>query len=127
LQQDVYIVDSDASVAQSIAFLLEAESISARIFSSGQMLLETAIDDTPACVITESQLPDMSALRLLRQFQLHGIDAPVIVLSSSVTGDIPSAVDAVKGGAWDYLEKPFMQRQLMRSVRSAMEKSLVPA
>jgi len=113
----VYIADSDVSVAESIAFLLRSEAISSRVFMLGEDLLQVASDSPPCCIVVDSQLPDMSGMRLLRQLRVQSIQSPVILLSTAK--EQASTVDALKGGAWDYLQKPFMQAALVRSVKSA--------
>lgn len=115
----VYIADSDSSVARSIQFLLASEKIPSMVFNFGRDVIERALAFEPECIIAESMLPDMTGLRLMKNLAAEGVHAPVILLST--TDDIPSAVKAVKNGAWDYLEKPLLQKQLLRSVSQAID------
>ena len=121
----VYIADSDDSVANSIAFLLRSEGISSRVFSLGHDLLRTALDSPPECIVVESLLPDITGLNLMQRLRINRIATPVILLSQAM--DSNSQVDALKVGVWDYLEKPFMQQQLVNSVQSAMTRTMMPA
>ncbi|MFK7976452.1 MAG: response regulator transcription factor [Halioglobus sp.] len=114
----MFVADSDISVALSIQFLLAAENISSVVFSDGIELINLALVDEPACIVAESKLPDMTGLFMMQKLVAVGINTPVILLTAS--DDIAAAVEAVKHGAWDYLEKPFMQHELLRSVTRAM-------
>ena len=114
----VYIADSDSSVGKSIQFLLASDNISARVFTGGHELLACTRDMLPGCIVADALLPDISALRLMDQLRCDGLQVPVIILSSS--GDVSSAVEAARTGAWDYLQKPFMQSLLLDSVRRAI-------
>lgn len=100
--------------------MLASEKISSLVFDFGRDVIERALAFEPECIIAESILPDMTGLRLMKNLAKHGVTAPVILLST--TDDIPSAVKAVKSGAWDYLEKPLLQQQLLTSVTRAMER-----
>jgi two-component system response regulator FixJ len=115
----VYIADSDSAVGRSIQFLLETDNISARVFTKGQGLLECARSSPPGCIVADAALPDISGLTLLKRLREEGLTTPVIILSGS--SDVPSVVEAVRTGAWDYFEKPFMQRVLLDSVKRAMK------
>ena len=121
----VYIADSDDSVANSIAFLLRSEGIASRVFTLGQHLFYTALQSPPECIVVESVLPDITGLNLLQRLRMNSVETPVILLSQMT--DSCSQVDALKCGAWDYLEKPFMQQQLVSSVQSALARALEPA
>lgn len=114
----VYIADSDKTVSRSIQFLLASENISAKVFSDGSKLIASALKAPPGCIIAETLLPDMPGITLINRLAIEGLHMPVILLSR--TNDIPSAVAAVKRGAWDYLEKPFMQHMLLDSVSRAI-------
>ena len=120
----VYIAESDNAVGRSIQFLLESDNISARVFSEGQGLLDCVRCSPPGCIVADASLPDLSPIMLLRQLREEGLKIPVIVLSAS--SDVSAVVEAVKTGAWDYFEKPFMQRVLLNSVKRAMKMERTP-
>lgn len=75
--------------------------------------------------MVESLLPDITGLNLMQRLRINRIATPVILLSQAI--DSNSQVDALKVGVWDYLEKPFMQQQLVNSVQSAMMRTMMPA
>jgi FixJ family two-component response regulator len=118
---NVYIADSDSTVGNSIQFLLASDNISARVFTGGLELLACTRDVPPGCIVAEALLPDISALSLLDRLRCDGLQVPVIILSSS--GDVFSALEASRTGAWDYLQKPFMQSRLLDSVHRAMRQT----
>ncbi|MBV1879533.1 MAG: response regulator [Pseudomonadales bacterium] len=114
----VYIADSDLEVGNGIQFLLKTANIQASVFTDGQALLQTIVSSPPSCVVAEAVLPDISGINLLHKLHADGINIPVIMLANS--SDISMAVNALKSGAWDYFEKPFIQRVLLDSVQRAM-------
>jgi FixJ family two-component response regulator len=118
---NVYIADSDSTVGNSIQFLLASDNISARVFTGGLELLACTRDVQPGCIVAEALLPDISALSLLDQLRCDGLQVPVIILSSA--GDVSSALEATRTGAWDYLQKPFMQSLLLDSVHRAIRQT----
>jgi len=121
LASTVYIADSDSEVGKSIQFLLETDNIAAVVFADGQGLLDQAIASPPSCVIAEAVLPDISGVTLLKRLRQAGLQTPVILLTNS--SEVSMAVEAVKSGAWDYFEKPFLQRVLLDSVNRALGQS----
>jgi len=118
MQSIVYIADSDEEVGKSIQFLLQTVNIPSAVFASANALLGTAIADPPGCVVAGAVLPDMSGVLLLNRLRQKGLQMPVIFLADS--SDLPMAVEAMKSGAWDYFEKPFIQRVLLDSVQRAL-------
>jgi len=120
----VYIADSDIEVSRSIQLLLNAEGISVRVFKTGKLLLATAIKIPPSCIIVDASLPDIDGPCILARLREHSIQVPVIMLISSSGESIPDgiahAVKSLKAGAWDYFEKPFMQRRLVDRVERAI-------
>ena len=105
---------------ESLIFLLRAAQIEARAFASAPSFLESLTDARPSCVITDVRMPDMSGLDLLRRLREMKIEVPVIVITGH--GDVPLAVEAMKYGAMDFLEKPFDDEILLASVRSALQR-----
>jgi len=117
----VYIADSDNEVGKSIQFLLETDNIPATVFNEGQELLDYSICYPPSCVVAEAVLPDITGVMVLKRLREQGLQIPVIILTNS--SDVSMAVEAVKCGAWDYFEKPFLQRVLLDSVKRALQQS----
>jgi two-component system response regulator FixJ len=117
----VHIVDDDASVRDSLTVLLESAGFTARAYDSAVAFLQAASDRTAGCVLTDVQMPELNGLELQRRMSEQGIRLPVIVMTGH--GDVPIAVEAMKAGAAEFLEKPFDDEQLLTAVTSAIEVS----
>jgi two-component system, LuxR family, response regulator FixJ len=114
----VHIIDDDEAVRESLTFLLKTAQIDVRSYPSAAAFLE-ALPGAPAgCVITDVRMPGMSGIDLLRRMKELANGMPVIVITGH--GDVPLAVEAMKVGAADFLEKPFDDDVLLTSVRSAL-------
>jgi len=114
----VHIIDDDDAVRDSLEFLLRAASIEVRTYESATAFLEAVPDGASGCILTDVRMPGMSGVDLLRQLKACGSTVPVIVMTGH--GDIQLAVEAMKIGASDFLEKPFDDEVLLASVRSAL-------
>jgi two-component system response regulator FixJ len=117
----VHVIDDDEAVRQSVEFLLRASGIAARTYDSAAAFLAASPTIDSGCVITDVRMPDISGIDLLRRLGERGINIPVIVITGH--GDVPLAVEAMKAGAVEFLEKPFDDELLLRSVRSALNRS----
>jgi two-component system, LuxR family, response regulator FixJ len=115
----VHVIDDDDAIRQSLAFLLKSAKIDVRTYVSAQAFLEAMPDMTSSCVITDVRMPGMSGVDLLRRLKELNIGVPVIVITGH--GDVPLAVEAMKIGATDFMEKPFDDEALLASVRSALK------
>jgi two-component system response regulator FixJ len=115
--QQVFIVDDDADVRDSLRALLEAADFKVRSFSSAKQFLD---DDTArrGCLIADIRMPDMSGLELQQEILRRQMELAVIVMTGH--GDVPLAVRAMKAGAIDFLEKPFDDEAMLASVRRAL-------
>jgi len=114
----VHVVDDDEALRESLAFLLRTANIEVRTYASAVAFLDALPDARASCVITDVRMPGMSGIELLRRLQELKIAMPVIVITGH--GDVPLAVEAMKIGALDFLEKPFDDEVLLTSVRSAL-------
>jgi two-component system response regulator FixJ len=114
----VHVIDDDDASRQSLAFLLQAAEIDVRTYASATIFLDLAPKLGWSCVITDVRMPGMSGIELLRRLKELDVDVPVIVITGH--GDVPLAVEAMKVGAVDFLEKPFDDEVLLSSVRSAL-------
>jgi len=114
----VHVIDDDEASRQSLAFLLESAQIGVRTYASATIFLEQVSRTRASCVVTDVRMPGMSGIDLLRRLKELGIEVPVIVITGH--GDVPLAVEAMKIGAADFLEKPFDDEVLLASVRSAL-------
>lgn len=114
----IYVVDDDDAVRQSLEFLLSTAGIKSRGFESGKAFLEALPQINAGCVITDVRMPEITGIELLKHVQQHKPDLPVIVITGH--GDISLAVEAMKIGAVDFLEKPFEDDVLIAAVKSAL-------
>lgn len=114
----VHVVDDDPAVRDSLAFLLESAGLDARTYASAAEFLGSAELLTSGCVLTDVRMPDIDGLTLQRRLAELGSRLPVIVMTGH--GDVPIAVQALKTGAADFLEKPFDDDRLLAVVREAL-------
>jgi two-component system, LuxR family, response regulator FixJ len=114
----VHVIDDDEAMRDSLAFLLDTVSLSVRTYASAIQFLEHVDGLAPGCIVTDVRMPDMSGLELVRRLNERGAPHPVIVITGH--GDVPLAVEAMKLGAMDFLEKPFEEETLLRAIRSAL-------
>ncbi len=118
---DVHVIDDDEAVRESIDFLLRAAGLSVRTYDSATSFLEAAPKITAGCIVTDVRMPGLSGIELLRRLHEMQIGLPVIVITGH--GDVALAVEAMKSGAVDFLEKPFDDDVLLASVRGALDRS----
>lgn len=114
----VHIIDDDDALRESLAFLLGTAQIAVRSYASAAAFLEQLPAADLGCVITDVRMPGLSGIDLLKRLKERKIDVPVIVITGH--GDVPLAVEAMKFGAVDFLEKPFDDEVLLASVQSAL-------
>jgi two-component system response regulator FixJ len=114
----VYVIDDDDAVRESLEFLLKTAGVSVRGFDSAKAFLDVLPAIKSGCVITDVRMPEITGIDLLRRIKENGLDIPVIVITGH--GDISLAVEAMKIGAVDFLEKPFDDDLLLAAVRSAL-------
>jgi two-component system, LuxR family, response regulator FixJ len=116
----VCVIDDDDALRESLSFLLRTAQIDVVSYPSATTFLDALPDVHASCVITDVRMPEMSGIDLLRRLKELKIDVPVIVITGH--GDVPLAVEAMKVGASDFLEKPFDDEVLLASVRSALKR-----
>jgi len=114
----VYVIDDDDAVRQSLEFLLKTAGITVRGFESAKAFLEVLPQIKSGCIVTDVRMPEITGIDLLRHVKEHNLDVPVIVITGH--GDISLAVEAMKIGAVDFLEKPFDDDLLLTAVRAAL-------
>jgi two-component system, LuxR family, response regulator FixJ len=115
---EILVADDDASVCDALTYLLTPGGFRVTSFGEGASLLAAARARAPACIILDVQLPDRSGLEVLRELNAPDYPAPIIVISGHC--DIPMAVDAIKHGALDLIEKPFAPETMLARVREAV-------
>jgi len=114
----VHVIDDDDASRQSLAFLLQTADVEVETYASATAFLDRLAGVGASCIITDVRMPGMSGIDLLRRLKDLKVEAPVIVITGH--GDIALAVEAMKIGAADFLEKPFDDEVLLASVRSAL-------
>jgi two-component system, LuxR family, response regulator FixJ len=114
----VHVIDDDEALRESLIFLLRTAEIEARSYASAAAFLDALPLKGVTCVITDVRMPGLSGIDLLRRVKELGIEVPVIVITGH--GDVPLAVEAMRYGAVDFLEKPFDDEILLQSVRAAL-------
>jgi len=116
----VHVIDDDEAVRDSLAFLFDTADWPVRTYETALSFLATV--DGVGCVVTDVRMPEMSGIELLRELRSRKLAMPVIVVTGH--GDVPLALEAVKAGAFDFLEKPFVDDHLLDSVRRALASSM---
>ena len=116
----VHVIDDDEAVRQALAFQLGSAGMEVRTYESAAVFLEVAPTVQTGCIITDVRMPELSGIDLLRLLRELKLTVPVIVITAH--GDIPLAVEAMRLGAMDFLEKPFEDEVLLASVRSALDR-----
>ena len=116
----VFIVDDDDAVRNSLRLLVKSIGLSTAVLASAQEFLASYDPAQPGCLILDVRMPGMSGLELQQQLNLRGAVIPVIFITGH--GDIPMAVEAMQQGAFDFLQKPFRDQDLIDRVQKALEK-----
>ncbi len=114
----VHVIDDDADVRQSLAFLLSAAGLAVRVHDSALAFLRTVPEINGGCVVTDIRMPGMDGLELQRRLGELKIRLPVVVMTGH--GDVPLAVEAMKAGAVDFIEKPFDDEAMLSAIRAAL-------
>lgn len=117
----VYIIDDDESARDSLEFLLDVAEIRVRSFVSADAFLKSAPPLSGACVVTDVRMPGTSGVELAQQLKKRDDRVPVIVITGHA--DVPLAIEAMKAGAADFIEKPFDDEVLLAAIRNAMSAS----
>ena len=113
----VHVVDDDEAVRDSVAFLLRSAQLEVEVYESAVAFLGKAAG-AAGCVVTDIRMPEMSGIDLMRRLKELGTRLPVIVMTGH--GDVPLAVEAMKAGAVDFIEKPFDEATMLTAVRAAL-------
>jgi two-component system, NtrC family, C4-dicarboxylate transport response regulator DctD len=116
----VIVVDDEASIRDAVQQWLSLSGFSVQVFSRAEDCLAALPEHFPGVILSDVRMPGMSGLALLDRLQNIDPDLPVILLTGH--GDVPMAVDAMRDGAYDFLEKPFSPETLLRNLRRALEK-----
>lgn len=115
----IHIVDDDAAVRDALGVVFTLEGYNVSGFADGHSFLAAARNAPPACIILDVHMPGRSGLDILKELNAKNFPAPVFIISGQ--GDIPMAVEAIKNGAFDFIEKPFNAETVVNRVREAIE------
>jgi FixJ family two-component response regulator len=116
---EIFVVDDDPAVRSTLSTVFERAGYAVTCFADGAALVAAARGGTPLCIILDVHIPGKSGLDILKQ--LNAQDYPVPIFMMSGQGDIAMAVDAIKNGALDFIEKPFRGSAVVGRVREAIE------
>ncbi len=116
----VHIVDDDEAVRQSLAFLLGSAGLTVRLYESASVFLAGLSAVKNGCLVTDVRMPDMTGIELLLHLRSKACTLPAIVITGH--GDVPLAVEAMKAGAVDFIEKPFDDAAILHAVQSALDR-----
>ncbi|MCX7060422.1 MAG: response regulator [Gammaproteobacteria bacterium] len=115
----VFIVDDEEAVRDSIGLLLRSVGLRAQGFPDARAFLDAYRPEQPGCLVLDIRMPRMSGLELQQELNRRGWGIPVIFISGH--GDVPMAVEAMRAGAVDFLQKPFKDDELIRRVQKALD------
>jgi two-component system response regulator FixJ len=114
----VHVVDDDEAMRHSLAFLLETAGHEVRTYASAIEFLEAVPGMERGCIVTDVRMPGLSGLELVERLKAMKLTDPVIVITGHA--DVPLAVQAMKAGVSDFIEKPFAQEVLLCAIRAAL-------
>lgn len=116
-QRTVYLVDDDEAIRRSAGFMLKTSGFHVRAFESGDALLKAATSLEPGCILLDIRMPGMDGLQVQEALNERGVALPVIIMTGH--GDVSLAVQAMKAGAVDFIEKPFEKSVLLGAIDQA--------
>ena len=115
----IHVVDDDSAVRQSLRALLKSLGHRFACHASAEEFLQTYDPEDPGCLILDVRMPGMTGIELQHELQRTGIEIPIIIVTAF--GDVPMAVDALKEGAVDFLQKPFSKKALADCIERALK------
>ena len=117
----VYVIDDDASFRRAVSRLLRSAGLAVETLASAEEFLERSVVDRPSCLVLDVRMPGSSGMDLQTALQEARRDIPIIFMTGH--GDVSTGVRAMKGGAVDFLEKPFRGRELLACVQRGLARS----
>lgn len=115
----VYVVDDDDAVRRAFSALLESVGYAYQVFPSAREFLKHYDSERQACLVLDIRMPEMSGLELQEDLHKRGIDIPIIFVTGH--GDVPMAVQAMRKGAFDFVQKPFRDQDLLDQINRALQ------
>ncbi len=123
--QIVHVIDDDEAMRDSLSFLLDIQGFETRVYESAIAFLDALPGISGGCVLTDVRMPGLSGMELIDHLRAQGHDLPVVVMTGH--GDVSMAVEAMKAGVIDFIEKPFADDVLLRAVRNALDRQGAPS
>ena len=117
----VYVIDDDEAMRDSLNFLLESSGFGVTLFDNAQTFLDTLPGLAFGCVVSDIRMPGLDGIELLKRMKAHSSPFPILIMTGH--GDVPLAVEAMKFGAVDFLEKPFEDDRLTAMIESAIRQA----
>jgi len=121
LSGEIFIVDDDPAIRDALSLVFSLEGYHVSLFEDGNSFLAAARTRPPSCILLDVQMPGRSGLDVLKELSAESYAAPIFIISGR--GDIPMAVEAIKSGALDFIEKPFDPERVVGRVRDAIAAS----
>lgn len=118
-QSVVYVIDDDASVRKSLERLVQSVGLTVKTFASARDFLASKPPDLPACLLLDIEMPEITGLELQKKLTSLNQTIPIIFITGF--GSVPKSVQAMKAGAYDFLEKPFEATTLLESIHRAID------
>jgi FixJ family two-component response regulator len=115
---EIFVIDDDPEIRKTLSIVLSAEGFDVVCFADGVALLAVARERSPVCIFLDVHIPGRSGLDVLKELNAEDYPAPIFMISGQ--GDIAMAVDAIKHGALDFIEKPFHGREIVTRVHEAI-------
>jgi len=116
----VHLIDDDEDVRRALAFLLSTAGLAVRVYESAVVFLEGLPNLQPGCIVSHVRMPEIDGLELQRRLKGLGLDMPMIIMTGHA--DVPLAVEAMKSGAIDFIEKPFEDDRLLTAIQVALSR-----
>lgn len=116
----VAVVDDDASAREGLSSLIRSAGLRVETFASASEFLARPAGETPGCLVLDLQMPGLTGLELQKRMGEAGMLIPIVFLTGH--GNIPASVQAIKGGAVEFLTKPFDEEELLRAIQEALER-----
>jgi len=117
----VHVIDDDESARHSLAFLFDCAGLTVRTYESAVEFLKAVPMLERGCIVTDVRMPDMSGVEMIGRLKALGVADPVIVITGHA--DVPMAIQAMKAGVADFIEKPFADDAILKAVRSALARA----
>ena len=118
-ESTVFVVDDDADLRESVGWLLESDGLRVKSYSTAQEFLTDYKPEEPGCLLLDVRMPGLSGLDLQEELRRRGVPPPIIIMTGHAR--VPIAVRALKGGAIDFIRKPFSDQALLERIRQAID------